>query len=373
MIRLVTWNTDVKLPCEPTANVILCLATFTLDAQLSKAYSCGLCVDQTTYEFTYDDLDLPDGYLDDSGPLGPKDVKGAFCESCLTEWMRELVDLAFELTITRGEDDEGSDLAIVGSGPIEFDGGDSLQAELVSPNIVKYNLLLSADDNNIAEFGTDGLLFVEQPAQNLDGWIDVTADGWVYAGANTITVPAGALLRYSIGDRIKLVQGVSTSYFYVVEITSTQITAQAGSDYFVLNQAITHAYYSKVVDPVGFPAAFHFTTTFTGFSATPTYNALFRMVGRKVHIHFNTTATGISNAATFILTSPIVCIGGAGSLARWISGGNQGTDNGAYVGTVFAEIAAGDNQIRLSKDGGASLWTTSGLKAATFNLEYLAA
>ena len=47
----------------------------------------------------------------------------------------------------------------------------------------------------------------------IDGWVNPN-DTWTYASASTITIPAGGLLKYSVGDKLKLNQSIPlTSYW----------------------------------------------------------------------------------------------------------------------------------------------------------------
>lgn len=98
---------------------------------------------------------------------------------------------------------------------------------------------------------------------NPDGWIPVS-DTWAYASATTITVPAGALLKYTVGDKIKLTQ-TTAKYFYIVAVTDTLLTITAGTSYTLTNATIETPYFSHSMTPMGFPG--YFTYTPTGVSA----------------------------------------------------------------------------------------------------------
>ena len=370
MVRTVTWITDTKLTCVPTANVILCLSTFTLPAQLFDVFTCtGSCSNEIAYSFTYDDLDLPTGYFDAYGALSGEEIKGAFCEDCLSNWIRELVDKSFELEVTRGATDVGGNLTILGSGPIEFVGGTGLQVTLTSPNIIKYDARSSGDAGNQIHLGTDSGLYVLPTNIYADGWVDVTAENWTYLSSQSVAVPTNATFRYSVGDKIKLVQGGLAEFFYVKAVAATVLTLEAGSSFFVLNQPIQGAYVSRSLTPVGFPTSFPFATTLVGFSASPTLITRLSMLGRKVTVNVTTSVAGTSNSTLFTLTTPIPSESGG---PKFIKGGNQGTDNGTYAPNVLAELAAGDNVIHLTLGGGTSPWTASGVKSASFSLDYFA-
>ena len=96
------------------------------------------------------------------------------------------------------------------------------------------------------------------------GWTPAR-QSWAYASATTITVPSGAELIYSVGDKIRFKQGAEYKYFYIIAVADTLLTVTGGSDYTVATPtAITDIYYSKAASSVGFPK--------NGFSiGTPTW------------------------------------------------------------------------------------------------------
>lgn len=136
-----------------------------------------------------------------------------------------------------------------------------------------------------------------------DGWIPV-ADDWAYATALTITVPAGAGLIYSVGDKIKFTQ-TTVKYFVVVAVADTVLTITGGSGYAFTNAAISLIYFSKSTTPAGFPAYFTltapaWTSTGTAFANQPATNVWsFNVSGRlcvvsgQVVNHATSSATGI--------------------------------------------------------------------------------
>ena len=87
-----------------------------------------------------------------------------------------------------------------------------------------------------------------------DGWTSASGT-WTYASATTITIPAGGLNIYSIGDKLMLTQGSSTLYFYVIAVADTILTITGGTEFTLTNSAITGNYFSKAVSPVGFPTS----------------------------------------------------------------------------------------------------------------------
>lgn len=147
----------------------------------------------------------------------------------------------------------------------------------------------------------DASIDIGAKASTWDGWIAVS-DSWAYASATTITVPTDATTKYSVGDKIKIVQSGSTKYFYITVVTSTVITVNGGSDYTVANSAISGIYYSKATTPLGFPQWFTYTPTYTNFSlgnGTVNYST-FTMIGKTVHFKLKITLGNTSSVSGLI-------------------------------------------------------------------------
>lgn len=150
----------------------------------------------------------------------------------------------------------------------------------------------------------DASVDVGTKASQWDGWIAVS-DNWSYASATTITVPTDATTKYSVGDKIKLVQSAATKYFYVTAVSSTVLTVTGGTDYTVANSAISGIYYSKVETPLGFPGWFSYTPTFVNLSGGSLNYAKFMMVGRSVAVRMRYTLAGAGVGGTVTMTVPI--------------------------------------------------------------------
>lgn len=117
-------------------------------------------------------------------------------------------------------------------------------------------------------------------------WVDgVAADGWTlanetwtYASATTLTVSGDVTNKYQVGDKIRLTQ-TTVKYFVIIALSysapNTTITIFGGTSYTFTNASVSNNYYSKSVDPYGFPTFFAMTPpTFsrsgTGFTNAPT-------------------------------------------------------------------------------------------------------
>lgn len=101
----------------------------------------------------------------------------------------------------------------------------------------------------------DGLLIKDSGPTGWDGWM-IANETWTYASADdptfTITVPSGAASKYSEGMRIKLTQ-TTDKYFIITKVADTVLTVYGGTDYDLVDAAITSPYYSTQKAPLGFP------------------------------------------------------------------------------------------------------------------------
>lgn len=227
--------------------------------------------------------------------------------------------------------------------------------------VVVSNGVSSINSGNI----TDARAFASVQAEF--GW-SAAKETWTYASATTITVPAGATSKYSVGDKIKLTQ-TTVKYFYIVGVASTTLTITGGTDHTLANAAISNNYYSKLTTPVGFPHWFAYTPTFTGFSANPTAIVTFRILGRECHLNYAGTANGTSNANSLTITLPVTAATRASGYWDSLS---TVTDNGSTsTSPGLVRVASAGTTAGLYKDAtGANNWTTSGAKGANFNFRY---
>jgi hypothetical protein len=206
-------------------------------------------------------------------------------------------------------------------------------------------------------------------ASTFDGWVGVS-DAWSYASATTITVPSDATTKYSVGDKIKLVQSASTKYFYITAVAATLLTVTGGSDYTVANSAISGVYYSKESTPLGFPQWFAYTpSSVLGFSVNPTALYRFTISGRSVTVASSRTVNGTSNATNYDVALPIT----AKTLANmaWWGVGVSVADNGTTPTTPCRVnvVSAGTNAV-LAKDVSGAAWTNVNAKGANWSITY---
>jgi uncharacterized protein YaiE (UPF0345 family) len=197
------------------------------------------------------------------------------------------------------------------------------------------------------------------------GWVPITGT-FTRASATTITVSSGALGIYNPGDKLTLTD-TTGKYFYVVGVADTTLTVTGGSDYSLVG-TISAGYYSKTLNPLGFPQWFNWSPTFTGFSANPTGGIYrFTVLGRKCTVHFNQPNNGTSNATGYTATAPVSAVTITNGL--WQTGIPYLVDNGAAsVDTGRARIPSASNIITILPNSGS--WTAANGKSANFTLEY---
>ena len=126
-----------------------------------------------------------------------------------------------------------------------------------------------------------------------DGWVPAN-ETWTYAStttytnsnttyACTITVPTDATTKYTVGMRVKFTQSTGgTKYGIITAVAATLLTVFLGTDYTLVNEAITAPYYSTVKAPFGFPLAIDKWTVTTSDTssrtqASPTQNVWYNL------------------------------------------------------------------------------------------------
>lgn len=149
----------------------------------------------------------------------------------------------------------------------------------------------------------DNVITPQQMDINLQyGWMASTLT-WTYQSASTFTISGDLTDRFQTGDKLKLTQ-TTVKYFYVCK--STYIAATGLTNISVIgdpsvsglaNAAITSPYWSHQANPVGFPTAFVYTPTFTGWGTVSVPSAYFTMQGRELHVWGSAIAGTVSAAA----------------------------------------------------------------------------
>lgn len=145
----------------------------------------------------------------------------------------------------------------------------------------------------------------------VDGWISAN-ETWEYASANTITIPAGGVAKYAVGDRIRWKQGGAYKYGVIITVADTLLTIAINTDYTVATPtAITDNYYSHEASPIGYPQWFIYTPTWTAvapmsFTSTDHRISRFNVIGKMCTVEFaEGGTTGGSASPSITMTLPI--------------------------------------------------------------------
>lgn len=202
------------------------------------------------------------------------------------------------------------------------------------------------------------------------GWT-VVSDTWTYASSTTITVPTNATTRYAKGDKIRLVQSGTTKYFSVASVAATLLTVTGGTDYTVANAAIASPAVSRDASPVGFPDAFNYTPTYTGFSGSVSTNfAYFSLKGSMCDLYLD--FSGTSSTDTITATAPVSHSGANGLDSPFIIFDNSSWQSAlgpAQIGSSTTTVKFGKT---MSTIAGAAYggFTGSGSKGAKGYIRY---
>lgn len=114
---------------------------------------------------------------------------------------------------------------------------------------------------------------------------------------------------FSPGDPIRLKQGGDYKYFYCTQVTATQLTLKAGTDFTVADASITDLAKGVTPSPVGFPYIFEYNPSFTGGVANQPSSSSFRfwMNGPicTVDLHFDNDDLSGGPVASLFCNLPV--------------------------------------------------------------------
>lgn len=180
--------------------------------------------------------------------------------------------------------------------PISFSFGQTLPAS---------DLQTMADNDESFNSGKGILPFT-------GGW-RLLDESWSYSSVSglvgVITIPSGGTDRFQVGDSIKFTQ-TTVKYFKVVAVTSTTISVTGGTDYTLVNAAISLISHSKWHRPAGMPSMFSWTPTYTGsgsytYGTVTTNVARFTVDGSGFIFRHDSTGTGSGTGAAIYVTYPL--------------------------------------------------------------------
>lgn len=208
-------------------------------------------------------------------------------------------------------------------------------------------------------------IFTDAPSlQGDDGWTELLVDP-IYASATTFTLAGDWTAIIGPGDRIK-VSNPTVKYFNVFSAAFgaglTTVTVFAGNVYSLAAGAITSAFYSHQLNPLGFPDGFTWTPVQTGFAVAPTGGTyFFRVRGKFIEMDYADIGDGTSNATTYTATLPVNVLAG-----QYVGVVGTGTDNSVYIGGVLGEVGGGFavSIISFKTGDGNAGWTAANIKQA---------
>lgn len=207
-------------------------------------------------------------------------------------------------------------------------------------------------------------------ALDWSGWLYLR-ETWTYASAVTVTVPTGAIARYTKGMKVRLQQGGGYKYFYIVSVADTTLGLSGGSDFAVATPtAITSISYSNAVSPVGFPQWFNHSPAFpNGWSSNPSGGVYtFTITGTTCIFNIEMPNAGTSNSGYTRVDLPVVAVTRT-NCTFW--GWARFTDNGTTLAApgMWAVASAG-SLVNFYKDGSGAGSTGSGAKKVQAQLVY---
>ena len=203
---------------------------------------------------------------------------------------------------------------------------------------------------------------------NISGWTP-SQETWTYATASTFTISGDKTGKYTIGDKIRFIQGTA-KYFYISGMSysapNTTITVPVNTDYTIANAAIVEPFFSKESTPLGFPGTFAWTPVFTGVSSQPTVTATYSQVGKMAFISCFTSAGGVSDNVAFYITN-LPAIPGQ-NIRQNCS--QQMNNSGLLSDPAQLDIVLASTTMQIYKDLAQAVWTNSGTKYVNFSTWY---
>lgn len=195
-----------------------------------------------------------------------------------------------------------------------------------------------------------------------DGW-NSAGETWTYASASTFTISGDKTSLYSVGDKIKFTQSAVVRYYYIVKISysnpNTTVTVGTYLSSTIDNLTISSPSYSKATSPSGFPGYFKYNMTqSSGFSGTPTTEAMYTIQGKLFTLFYY--VTGTSNSSNFVMNLPFTI--DVNPMTNTPYSLVNANDNGSPIYTASARM--GSATLSIKKDANASSWTSSGTKTS---------
>ena len=254
----------------------------------------------------------------------------------------------------------------------EWEVGEGVFTDATPDTLTRVTIYASSNAGSLVNFSAgEKVVHLTLTAADIqdDGW-KPASETWTYASASTFTITGDVTTKYKVGDKIKYTQSATVKYAYIIKLAysspNTTVTISVSTDYTLANAVISSNCYSKVENPSGFPSTFSYTTSFTGFSADPTYTAVFSLKGALCKATVNMTdGGGTSNATNFLLSTPIKA--STTNLTYVIS---LGRDNSNFISDSVVNTQSTDTDNFIARTTNLGVWTASGVKGIWFTIEY---
>lgn len=126
----------------------------------------------------------------------------------------------------------------------------------------------------------------------LADWIQLPSNIFLFNTASIFSTSQSFTNTITVGDRVrwKNTGDVNYRYAYVVSLNANAITINAGDDYSIANNTITEFWYSKNVNPTGFPNFFQYQPTWSSDGTigtiTSTNDVFFTILGNEIRLLF---------------------------------------------------------------------------------------
>lgn len=207
----------------------------------------------------------------------------------------------------------------------------------------------------------------------LKGWALIASNG-TFVSASSFTIPGDYTSYLTKGTKL-IFTNSGTKYAYVLSSSftnpNTTINIVVNTDYVIANNVISGVYMTNVATPPGFPSAFSYAASPTGFTAAVPASATyqFNLSSGIVTVFSFQPNKGTSNATTFTESAPMTALTLANGL--WGTCSYDLADNNVALAVPGrAYIQQNSSTIHIDKDVGGAGWTNVNGKSASFVLQY---
>lgn len=138
----------------------------------------------------------------------------------------------------------------------------------------------------------------------ISDWYSLNAGSFTYSSASQIAISDTYTLNlFRTGDKLKIIQGATTKYFYVMQVGANYINIYGGNSYTFTNTTISYIGYTRKEVVLGFPNYMTFTPVMSASGAmtvsggNPT--GYVSMSGSKVQIFMASIGMTLGGVASY--------------------------------------------------------------------------